>query len=930
MQIPSKMEITDLRGLLEARANERDARNIIYYPPGNVHSPVETTYTQLLLTAKENAKLLRSRADFKDGSVVLLHIQDQLESVIWFWTVLFARAIPAMSIPLSNNPAHRAAHLEHLSQILKNPLCITSKEDLEHFSVQDAIRPILFEDIKRTCAVSDQDADWQEHASSSDVALLMLTSGSTGSSKAVSLTHAQILLAIEGKSSVIKLPVETSFLNWIGMDHVASLVEIHLQALYLDASQVLVPAADILVEPLRFIILISKHRISRTFAPNFFLAKLRSAIEGNDCAPTSRVWDLSCLKYIASGGEANVTDTCAHVAAQLSRFGASESAIVPGFGMTETCAGSIFNLDCPKYDIAHRLEYTSLGRCMPGISMRVTNGDAVLPSGEAGDLEVTGPVVFAEYYNDKNATASAFTADGWFRTGDKAIIDMSGHLILVGRGKDIIIVNGVKYNPLDVELAIDGASIPGVTPTFTVCFSSLRTGAQTEELWVAYLPNHDPEDYTSRVRISAVIVKTVVSLTGARPHVLPLDGTILQKSMLGKLPRSKIKTALEKGELKPYEDAQCEILRLQRSTRHSEPINERETMMLKIFLNVLEVSEEEFDVVTPIFEAGITSIELIRLKRNLEEHLDLLTEIPMILLMTKPTIRELALALEDQPEKTKYEPAVVLQYHGAKQPLWLVHPGVGEVLVFLNLAKHTTDRPIYALRARGFNKGEPYFDSIDEMVTSYFQAIKQTQPDGPYALAGYSYGTMVAFEVAKKLEADGSEVGFLASFNLPPHIKTRMRQLDWTECVLHLSYFLSLINETLARQLARDLYKRPREEVLATVLTHVDGSRMAELSLTPLALYNWANLATRLQSLAMDYEPGGSIAHMDIFYCTPLAVMAVSKQEWLDHHLTKWGSFCRQTPRFHEVGGEHYTMLAPEHVVGFQDTLNKALLARGL
>ncbi|KAL9616134.1 MAG: hypothetical protein Q9160_008963 [Pyrenula sp. 1 TL-2023] len=917
----------DLRGLLESRTNKGDAKEIVSYPLGNVRSPVKTTYTQLLLIAKGNAKLLRSRADFKDGSVVLLHIQDQLESVIWFWTVLFAGAIPAMSIPLSANSTRRAAHLEHLSQILKNPLCVTDKKDIEHFSNQDATRPILIEDIKRTCGVSKQDFDWQKDASSSDVALLMLTSGSTGSSKAVSLSHAQILSAVKGKSSVVELPDGTSFLNWIGMDHVASLVEIHLQALYMNASQVFIHAVDILVDPLRLVNLISEHRTSRTFAPNFFLAKLRMAIEGMNINPD---WDLSCLRYIASGGEANVTDTCARVADLLSQFGASQSAIIPGFGMTETCAGSIFNLGCPTYDIAHGLEYASLGRCMPGISMRVTDGDSALPSGEVGDLEVMGPVVFSEYFNDESATAAAFTADGWFRTGDRALIDMSGHLVLVGRGKDILIVNGVKYNPLDVELAIDGANISGVTPTFTVCFSSLRTGAQTEELWVAYLPAHDPEDHESRLRISAAIIRTVVSLTGARPHVLPLDGVILQKSTLGKLSRTKTKTALEKGELKPYEDAQNEALRLQKLTRHSKPINQRERLMLKIFLNALEVSEEEFDVVTPIFETGITSIELIRLKRNLEEHLELVSEIPMILLMTKPTIRELASALEDQPESTEYEPGVVLRYQGAKQPLWLVHPGVGEVLVFLNLVKYLTDRPVYALRARGFNKGEPYFESIDEMVTSYFRTIKQTQPDGPYALAGYSYGTMVAFEVAKRLEADGCEVGFLGSFNLPPHIKTRMRQLDWAECLLHLSYFLGLMTEIHARQLAKELHARPRGEVLAAVLTHVDGSRMVELALTPLALYNWANLASQLQSLAVDYEPRGSVVHMDVFYCTPLAVVAASREEWLEHHLSKWESFCRETPRFHEVDGEHYTMLGPEHVIGFQDTLRKALLARGL
>jgi pimeloyl-ACP methyl ester carboxylesterase len=187
---------------------------------------------------------------------------------------------------------------------------------------------------------------------------------------------------------------------------------------------------------------------------------------------------------------------------------------------------------------------------------------------------------------------------------------------------------------------------------------------------------------------------------------------------------------------------------------------------------------------------GITSIDLIRLKRNIEEQLELSSPIPIITLMTNPTIRSLVIALNTETIP-KYEPVVVIQPNGTKTPLWLVHPGVGEVLVFLNLAKYLPERPVYAFRARGFNKGESYFVDIRDAVTTYLAAIKRKQPKGPYALAGYSYGSMLAYETAKMLESNGDQVSFLGVFNLPPHIKSRMRQLSWVECILHLSYFWS-------------------------------------------------------------------------------------------------------------------------------------------
>jgi thioesterase domain-containing protein len=82
--------------------------------------------------------------------------------------------------------------------------------------------------------------------------------------------------------------------------------------------------------------------------------------------------------------------------------------------------------------------------------------------------------------------------------------------------------------------------------------------------------------------------------------------------------------------------------------------------------------------------------------------------------------------------------------------------------------------------------------------------------------------------------------------------------------------------------------------------------------------------------MAVDYEPDGAVAGIDVFYCHPLAIVASSKEEWRENHLSKWRDFTRSEPRFHEVGGAHYTMLNTEHVFAFQKTLRGALEARGL
>ena len=117
---------------------------------------------------------------------------------------------------------------------------------------------------------------------------------------------------------------------------------------------------------------------------------------------------------------------------------------------------------------------------------------------------------------------------------------------------------------------------------------------------------------------------------------------------------------------------------------------------------------------------------------------------------------------------------------------------------------------------------------------------------------------------------------------------------------------------------------------MVKVMEVANQDRLLELSLSPEALNKWATLAFALQSMAVDYDPSGSICGMDVFYCIPLAVVASSKEQWRNEHLSKWVNFTRSEPRFHEVGGAHYTMLGTEHVFNFQKTLRAALDARDI
>ncbi|KAJ8062108.1 hypothetical protein OCU04_008669 [Sclerotinia nivalis] len=934
-----------LQDVLADRAEFGNSR-LLFYPLGNVSEPLEISYRSLQIEAKQNACAIRCLEGFKEGRPVLIHVDNHWDAIIWFWSVLYANGLPVLSSPFSNIEEHRQRHIQGLSELLGSPICIARADSLHLFGGAHGLQVHTIEALLVARGSQEYESSEGQLTYCLDPAVLMLTSGSTGIPKAVPLTHKQIFKAITGKASVRPLPSDRPFLNWIGLDHVASLVEIHLQSMYLGVDQVHVHAANVVSSPITFLDLLSHHRVSRSFAPNFFLAKLVSTMRSAS-EHTTLTWDLSSLTILASGGEANDVKTCIEASDLLEKYGSPRNVITTGYGMTETCAGAIFNLNCPDYDVANGYNLASVGKCMKGIEMRVTvsSGDTIsyrklaVPN-QIGDLEIRGEVVFNGYYRNPEATEEAFISDGWFRTGDKASIDPDGNLNLIGRVQDVININGVKFITADVQASIDQAL--GSRVDRVIMFSSW-TGS-TEQVIVVYIPTEWPTRAEDIMEVDSLVVQVCITCTGSHPFVFSLRQeslSLLPTSTLGKIPRAKMRSLFERDVFADDVNMHRTILKAFKSSKKREIghdyISETEASYIDDFSITSGIATNLIDVDTSLFDLGFTSMDLIRLKHRIDNRLQ--TSIPVILLMKHPTAKSLAGALDAKffqaPTVDDYDPVVTLRPSGAKIPLWLVHPGVGEVLVFVGLSQHLADddRPIYALRARGFEPGQKRFASIGETVDTYITAILKRQPHGPYALAGYSYGTMLAFEIAKKLENrnEPGTVRFLGSFNLPPHIKQRMRQLNWNMCLLHLAYFLGLTTEEYADSIdERGFCTVPRGAALAQILDVADNVRLEELGMDKQGLASWTDVAYGLQSMAADYDPDGKVDVIDIFHAIPLKIAAASREEWVGNQLSKWGNYCRTEPRFHKVGGAHYTMIGPDYVSGFSVTLKAALKARGI
>ncbi|KAF2464781.1 uncharacterized protein BDR25DRAFT_156114, partial [Lindgomyces ingoldianus] len=179
---------------------------------------------------------------------VLLHFDDHWDVILWFWSVVFAGRLPVLSSPFSNIEEDRHKHIQNLSTLLESPICFTRSKFLPLFSNSHNIHLHSFESVidkseqgsshANISRTNGDNHDAESHLNghnngltSGDLLMLMLTSGSTGNAKAVCFTREQVLAAVAGKASIRVLPRDRPFLNWIGLDHVSGLLEIHLQAL---------------------------------------------------------------------------------------------------------------------------------------------------------------------------------------------------------------------------------------------------------------------------------------------------------------------------------------------------------------------------------------------------------------------------------------------------------------------------------------------------------------------------------------------------------------------------------------------------------------------------------------------------------------------------------------------------------------------------
>src|SRR5207248_11020268 len=179
-----------------------------------------------------------------------------------------------------------------------------------------------------------------------------------------------------------------------------------------------------------------------------------------------------------------------------------------------------------------------------------------------------------------------------------------------------------------------------------------------------------------------------------------------------------------------------------------------------------ELGIEPLGIGDDFFELGLTSVVAARLFARLERELG--KTLPLGALFQAPTIERLAELIEAEPRESRWTSLVPIQPSGSQPPIFCVHGGAGTILHLQPLARRLgTDQPFYGLQARGLYGGEPPHGTVEEMAAHYLDELRGVQPEGPYYLAGYCFGSIVAFEMAQRLVRNDEQVNMLVGFNGP-------------------------------------------------------------------------------------------------------------------------------------------------------------------
>ena len=488
-----------------------------------------------------------------------------------------------------------------------------------------------------------------------------------------------------------------------------------------------------------------------------------------------------------------------------------------------------------------------------------------------------------------------------YRSGDLARFLPDGNIQFLGRLDRQVKVRGFRIEPDEIEAAL--THCPGVRQAAVV----VAGNDATDKHLVAYVvPASDSSASPAQVRtfLAAHLPEYMIPSRFVTLDALPLSSN-------GKVDRSALPTpgssAPTTGQhVPPHDDVERRLLAIWQSLLNLQPIS---------------INDDFFDI-------GGHSLLAMRLFAHIEQAFGL--ALPVAALFQAPTIAQLAQIIRLNNAADAWSPVVPIQTKGTRPAVFCVHGFGGGVVGYAGLARLLgADQPFYGLQAKGLNGNEAPHSSLDEMAACYLAAIRIIQPHGPYYLAGYCYGGVVAYEMARQLSSVGESVAHLALIDAAaPNQPRQPRSWQSTWCSLsNLPYWLHDFwqRDRGGRPLTAHIHERATTawQMAARRRGTVDMAAPMELVLTESnrpGIPDAVRMVMETQQQAISgYEPQPYHGRVTLYRVRAQSLFVASDPT------NGWGRLAAGGLDVRRIAGAHYDLLDEPYVRTLADQLRRDL-----
>ena len=597
---------------------------------------------------------LQSRG-LRPGHAMVLCVADNERFLEMFWACVFGGMVPVPLAPISGDEQRRKL-FRVFAQFDSASLYIDAAalERLDGFI--EAHRLGAEGQRLRECALIPGSLDlgaqpgqpWDSLPE--DLAFIQYSSGSTGDPKGVMLTHRNLIANIGSIREAAAFSDRDVALSWMPLSHDMGLIGFHINMLACGVSHLLMRTDLFARRPLMWLEQASRRKATVLCSPNFGYQHYLKQY----ALKQPEGLDLSSVRLVFNGAEPISADLARRFVRTMEPHGLKPNCMFAVYGLAEASLAVSFprpgsaleTLHLPRSGLSAgarvttvssqaegAAEFVKLGWPVPGTEVRISDERGVgLGEQVLGRVQIRGDNVTRGYYLDETKTAECISPEGWLDTGDLGLM-WGGQLVVTGRAKDLVIVNGQNHYPQDLEGVAE--QVAGIDANRVAAASVCALAADAEELALFVLHRGDLNDFVPKV---LELRRKIFQHTGLQAtHVVPVRQ--IPKTSSGKLQRYALAQAFEQGE---FEDVLAELEPLLRAAGAEQPPQGEATTTVLRLLEVCAVfvTDRELTPQTNLLEINLNSLTLARIHESIEREFP--QRVDVADLFDYPTLEQLA------------------------------------------------------------------------------------------------------------------------------------------------------------------------------------------------------------------------------------------------------------------------------------------------